>query len=698
LLDDRSAQVLPSTRNDCRPALIVQMAPPSPVTLASSAKRPRPRAARGRCFSHAAAPPMLAAMSGETKGFMGGSMKFGVSDALAPEEKEQGPLLPLRLLVVTDLVPRDPHNAGASAPEGVIRVDPARFDDLFGRLRPRIAVEVPSVLAEGRAVRVDLSPTSLKSFRPDGLLAEVPLLRSLLDGRLVLERLRDGQVTPDQAEQELSRLWNGSPFVREILGLLPTGAPKPQAAPAAPAAAQASSASVDSILAMVDLASTPAAEPARHAAEPAAPPVVATSSKFSDLIAQVARSGRSGGGVRPNEAIARVEKAIGAQIGAILQHPEVRRVEEAWRGLRFLVERTQSHSGIRIEVVNARPDEAATAMARAIRANSAAEPPVSCAVVDVVVDGSARSFKLLEDVAGVAEAYNVPSILNGSAKLLGVADLAEVERLDNKGGLFTTPQQAPWRSVSSKPALRWVSIAINGVLARGPYDKTTSRVREATIKELPDDAGAWVWTAPAYAVAALVLSSFRDTGWPCRIVGAKGSGTVENLPVHRVRGDEGDEGIEIPTEVFLSTDTQRELARSGVLALASAPNSDAVYVLSAPTAYVTPPKRTYDSATTEPEVRLDRVSLGDQLFVARLAQFLLALCAKLPASSDPAEVQPLIEGAVWALFEGAAVPGSIELAVKGEARADGTVVQVAVRARRFLGVQLDEISMEMPLG
>jgi type VI secretion system protein ImpC len=99
---------------------------------------------------------MLAPMAGETKGMMGGSMKFGVGQELTAEEKERGPLLPLRLLVVADLVPRAPYNAGASAPEGAVRIDPARFDDLFTRLRPRIAVEVPSVLAEGAVARVDL--------------------------------------------------------------------------------------------------------------------------------------------------------------------------------------------------------------------------------------------------------------------------------------------------------------------------------------------------------------------------------------------------------------------------------------------------------------------------------------------------------------------------------------------------------------
>src|SRR5512133_987949 len=220
---------------------------------------------------------------GETKGWMGGSMKFGVSDELSPEERERGPLLPLRLLVVTELVPRAPHNAGASAPEGVVRVDLSRFDDLFGKLRPRVAIEVPSVLHEGRASRVDLSPTSTKSFRPDGLLAEVPLLRSLLDGRMVLERLRDGALQPEQAQTELERLWSGSPFVREVLGLLPgkTQASAPAAAPAPPAT------NVDSLLDMIDLGGTAAAAasaPQAYEAPQAAPAAELPNKKMSDLI------------------------------------------------------------------------------------------------------------------------------------------------------------------------------------------------------------------------------------------------------------------------------------------------------------------------------------------------------------------------------------------------------------------------------
>jgi type VI secretion system protein ImpC len=655
---------------------------------------------------------------GETKGkgqgmggWMGGNMKFGVGDELSPEEQAEGPLLPLRLLVIADLTPRDPYNAGASPDPRAIRVDLAAFDDLFGALRPRLAIEIPSILSEGRPVRIDLAPTSLKSFRPDGLCAEVPLLRSLLDGRLLLERLRDGGITKDQALAELTRLWNGSPFIREVLGLLPEkpgAAPAKAPAPAAPTAGRAASPApsaaepnIDDLLAMVP--DQPSASPARQAPPPPAPAKVTTEAlpnKFADLIAQVARTARpgSGGGARPTDAIVRVEKVLGAQIGAILQHPEVRRLERAFRGLRFLAERTKGHAGIRIDVVSARVDEAATALGRAIKANAGAEPPVSCAIVDVAIDGSAVSWTRLSAIAEAAEAFTVPTIVSGTPALLGAEDLRGIERLDNKAALYSAPERAPFRAATSKPALRWVAIAMNGVLSRPPYDKSTSRVREAAVKELPNDEGAFVWLAPAYALGALVLTSFRETSWPCRIVGARSGGLLGDLPVHEVKGDfDGETGVAIPTEAFISTDTQRELAKSGVLMLASAPNSDAVYVQSAPMAYVPPPKRTYDSETTEPEERYERVSLVDQLFVARVVQFLRALLGKLPPRSAPSDVQPVVEGALWALFENAA-PASVEIHVKAEAREDGTVVAVEIQPRRFLGVGLDAFSLEIPLG
>ncbi|MCQ6473627.1 type VI secretion system contractile sheath domain-containing protein, partial [Vibrio parahaemolyticus] len=75
----------------------------------------------------------------------------------------------------------------------------------------------------------------------------------------------------------------------------------------------------------------------------------------------------------------------------------------------------------------------------------------------------------LEEIARVAEAQTVPVVLNASHALLGLDRLADLERLDNKIALFSTPDQVRWQSTAQKPAMRWVTMAMNGILARAAY-------------------------------------------------------------------------------------------------------------------------------------------------------------------------------------------------------------------------------------
>ena len=82
--------------------------------------------------------------------------------------------------------------------------------------------------------------------------------------------------------------------------------------------------------------------------------------------------------------------------------------------------------------------------------------------------------------------------------------------------------------------------------------------------------------------------------------------------------------------------------------------------------------------------------------VARVVQFLRALGDKIPPASPPSEVQPVLEAALWELFENAPPGGpEIILDVKGERAAES--VAVTIRPRRFLGVAMEELSLEIPL-
>jgi len=299
----------------------------------------------------------------------------------------------------------------------------------------------------------------------------------------------------------------------------------------------------------------------------------------------------------------------------------------------------------------------------------------------------------------VAEQQTVPTLVNGRAGIFGHADLTEVDRLDNKQALFDAPERAPWRSAVAKSSMLWVSMGINRVLARTAYDRRSSRIREATIEELPgDERAAAVWIEPCWVVASLVLKSFDATGWPHRITGARDGGLAEDLQVREVDTRGSSERIAIPTEVFFSTETQKSLSRLGLLALASQPNHDAVYLLHAPTAYVPPPKRTYEGASSGPEEdRYPQAPLVDQLFVARLVQFLRALGGRIAPTEAPEDIKAFLEAALWELFD-VAKPGSLELSVEVQSEGAGPVAMVTVRPRRFLGVGMEEFSLGVPLG
>ncbi|MEQ9320382.1 MAG: type VI secretion system contractile sheath large subunit [Polyangiaceae bacterium] len=653
----------------------------------------------------------------EEGGIVVGGISFGVtgtpaevspgdSSAAKPTAKaDDGPveldgnLLPLRVVAVADLVPRAEHNAGANAPERPIRVDPSEFDALFQALQPKCALEVESVLKDGAKVRVDFAPRSMKDFRPDGLVREIPLLRSLMDGRRVLDQLRQGTSSVEAAGSELARLWSHSPFVARVLGGVEVK-PPPGQIPQAPKTAPATD-DVARILDMVDTGtrSDDAATPVAPAS-PAPPPSAPTSptgggGRFGAFIAAVAHSGKDKPGARPDEGIRLIDEALSLQLGAIVQDPEFRRLERAWRGLHLLASRTPK-TGVKLELINARPDEEAAALQRAIDAAPGIEPPVSFAVVDIDVDGSAPAWSRLRAVADVAEANAVPVLTNASAGLFGHDNLEAIDRLDNKQGLFDAPERAPWRAEANRPAMLWVAMAMNRILARAAYDKRTSRIREAQVVEKPaDPADATVWLSPAWAVATLAMKSFEKFGWPCRVTGAPDGGIIEDLPVRDVQVPGTGETVAIPTEVFFSTETQRALGRLGVLALAAQPNNDAAYLLSAATGYVPPPKRTMDDDTSEGAPRYPQAPLADQLFVARLAQFLQARGGKIGAGNSPGDVEKVLRAAVGELFEVAPPPGP-ELRIDVSESGGRLQAAVTVRPRRVVGVSMEEITLGGP--
>ena len=103
---------------------------------------------------------------------------------------------------------------------------------------------------------------------------------------------------------------------------------------------------LDSILGMVDL-------PGAGQPGAAVPP---SATDMGRLIAHVGESGTSDSALAAKaagELVREVDRMLSAQMNLILHHPEFRRLEGLWRGLKLLVERTDFREPIRIEIRNA---------------------------------------------------------------------------------------------------------------------------------------------------------------------------------------------------------------------------------------------------------------------------------------------------------------------------------------------------------
>jgi len=83
--------------------------------------------------------------------------------------------------------------------------------------------------------------------------------------------------------------------------------------------------------------------------------------------------------------------------------------------------------------------------------------------------------------------------------------------------------------------------------------------------------------------------------------------------------------------------------------------------------------------------------------VARLVQYLRVLCGRLPSNVSPYDAKSLVDRSLWALFEDAK-PSSLEIAVNARQTDEGTSIAVAIRPRRFLGVSIEEFSLDFLVG
>lgn len=543
-----------------------------------------------------------------------------------------GPLepIPFRLLAVADFS-REGRGLGDSADAETHRVDKDNFDALLAKMNPKLIFEVPNkLLKDTKDVLVDIDFKSLKDFEGPAVAKRVAPCAALEELRAQINEHAANETTADGMAAKIREIAGESPLAKELITSIRTGGPSQPAAPPKSEPkpeAKTSGGVVDAILSMVD--------DGESEEKPKESPALGSilSSVTSSARTTAAPSKQAQGVLA--EVNAWIDKKIGEQLDPVLHHPDFQSVESAWRGLRFLIERTDFRKDIVVEILAARKGDLRKFLVGGVLQNEydmPGNPPLGAVICDSAFDTTPPDLELLQEIAGKCELIQAPFIGQAGAAFFGRQTLHGVGLTGSLAELLAGAQFTKWKSLREKDEMRWAALTLNRILLRAPHAANPGKSYPETVNANKGEGllfGGTVW-----ALGACMTQSFAKEGWPHSISGLRGGGAVTGLPLRAFEGRPG-RVQQIPLETMLTEANTQELSSAGLIPLQCPDNSDTAFFTYLPC--VSAPKRFSNPAATQ-EAAMHTV-LPYQLFASRMAIWLQRFLGEARGSSSAQEME-----------------------------------------------------------
>lgn len=604
-----------------------------------------------------------------------------------PQRRADG--LPLRLLLASDLAPQAGETDWPSGPSRLEQVDRQRFAEYLQRTAPRLRIEVPNMLGDTpKLLDVDLSFSELGDFHPEAVARQVPPLARLLDVRTLVAAVGVGEVDLDAFRARMDELGVDAQYAAQLYEALaapPTETPEPPQESAGVGGAADMSDTLRRLLGMVDAGT--------DAAAPAQPSGVTRRSSMGNLVDTFVGAVAGAGTPKPRASgsaagalLVDLDAAIARQLGAIFEHPAFRSLEAAWRGLKFLVDRIDFRKNIRLEVLPVGKEALDEALYYQVllpeHAKATGREPLSALIADFAFGNGADDIALLGDLAETCASLQAPLVAAAAPDFFGVRGYGDVVTLPPLWQHVERPEYIAWNKLRQKPEARYISLALPAFALRYAYGD------DAPVRAFAFEEQGPLWGNAALAVAVRMAHSFAATGWPTHLVG-NGDRRVDDLPLWR--SSQG----RTPLAALVPDAKLAEFAKGGFTVLGGRPNHDALHIARAQT--IAAPEA-YEDLMAATEARI-HVTLPCQLFVARAAQFVIALQEQLPAVADVEQVRQDVEKRLRAMLHvpGQTVPReAVEVEHVPEAAQQGAVLY-AVRLRPPTHVLDRPVSLVMGL-
>ena len=338
-----------------------------------------------------------------------------------------------------------------------------------------------------------------------------------------------------------------------------------------------------------------------------------------------------------NARIAQIDHLVSLQLNEILHHPSFQKLEATWRGLRYLIEQSETSALLKIKILNVNKKELLRDLQRAVEFDQSAlfkkvyeeefgvfgGSPFGALIGDYEFGKGPEDIDLLERISSVAAAAHAPFISGASPEMFNLESFTKLDQPRDLGKVFDTTEYARWKGFRASEDSRYVALTLPRVLLRVPYGKSGTQIEAFNYEEGVDgtDHSKYLWGSAAWALGARITTAFALYGWCAAIRGVEGGGLVEALPVHNFYTDEGDVAMKCPTEVPITDRREKELADLGFAPLCHCKDTDYAAFFSVQSCQK--PKM-YDKDAANANARLS-AQLPYILAVSRFAHYLKAM-------------------------------------------------------------------------
>jgi len=447
------------------------------------------------------------------------------------------------------------ENTAALEKRRPIFIDRDNFDDVIRKVRPSIKLEFDADNT------LSLTFSELDDFHPDNIFRSLSLFDDLRD----LRRQLKNPDTFNQAAREV-RSWFVQPEA-------PQPAEKTETSPI----------DADHLLDEILSGKSFDASAVKRKSE--------TSTELSQFISDIVKPHiiQTDLAEQANLLLA-VDEVVSDLMRKILHHKKFMALEAAWRGLYFLVRRTDTDTDLKIYLFDLSKDalvdnlKSVSALTDSVYYQWTAGEALETSIGEpwAVVCGDYGFGLNVDDVATlmrvsqIANLSNTPFISHIQPDVLGVKSLAESPAASSWNLYEDSVEWKLWTALRSNKESEYLGLAMPRFLARLPYGQATDPTEVFSFEEFMANSehDHYVWANPAFLCTYLLALSFRSHSWE---MAENISREVEGLPVHTY-SDEGETKMKPCGEIPMTEAGVQKMIESGIMPLVSFRDSDRIRV------------------------------------------------------------------------------------------------------------------------